>query len=93
MKASNRRQKGAGEIERVLRDRLVGKGMDINTIPAYVRDLGRTISVTPPPTLQDLNRQLQLLGWDDFELDDHTLQLIIANFDDVSHLQEIGDAR
>ena len=93
MKASSRRQKGGGEIVRVLIDRLVGRGMAINTIPAYVRDLGRTISVTPPPTLQDLNRQLQLLGWDDFELDDHTLQLIIANFDDVSHLQEIGDAR
>lgn len=93
MKASSRRQKGGGEIVRVLIDRLVGRGMAINTIPAYVRDLGRTISVKPPPTLEDLNRRLQLLGWDDFELDDHTLQLIIANFDDVSHLQEIGDAR
>lgn len=65
---------------KTLIDRLVRKGMEIKTIPAYIRNLAHTISdayLSP----QELNRRLQLLGWDDFELDDHTLQLIIAIFE------------
>ena len=81
-----------GKITRILIDRLVGKGMDINTIPTYIRDFGRTISVKPSPTLQDLKQHLKLLGWHDFELDDHTLQLILANFIDRSQIREIGKA-
>ena len=32
-------------------------------------------------TLSEVNDRLRMLGWDDLELDDHTLQLIIANFE------------
>ena len=31
--------------------------------------------------IQELDTRLRLLGWDDFELDDYTLQLIIAFFE------------
>lgn len=66
---------------KTLIDRLVRKGMEIETIPAYIRNLVHTISVDVILSPQELNRRLQLLGWDDFELDDHTLQLIIAIFE------------
>ncbi len=32
-------------------------------------------------TFTEVNDRLRMLGWDDFELDDHTLQLIIADFE------------
>ena len=61
-------------------ERLVGKGIEINTIPAYIRDLANILAMNSHLTLEELNGRLRSLGWDDFELDDHTLQLVLANF-------------
>ena len=62
----------------ILIQRMVRKGMEITTIPTYVRDLVNTLAVNGYLSLQELNGRLQSLGWDDFELDDYTLQLIMA---------------
>jgi len=69
------------QIIRILIERLVGKGMEISNIPAYIRDLANSVSVNGYSSLQELNGRLEMLGWTDFELDDHTLQLIMANFE------------
>ena len=61
--------------------RLAGKGMEVSTIPVFFRDLANTIVAHGYSSLQELNGRLWSLGWDDFELDDHTLQLIIAIFE------------
>ena len=68
-------------ITRILVDRLLGKGIAPGSIPAYVRDLFNTISTNTNLVLNDLNRGMARLGWDEFELDDHTLQLITAVFE------------
>ena len=52
-----------------------------NTIPGFIRSLANTISGMPDMTLGEVRKRLQSLGWDDFELDDHTLQLVIALFE------------
>ena len=62
-------------------ERLVGKGMEINAIPAYIRDLANILAMNSHLTLEEFNGRLRSLGWDDFELDDHTLQLVLANFE------------
>jgi hypothetical protein len=69
------------ELIEILVGRLVGKGMEITTIPAFIRDLANTMVAHGYSSLQELNRQLQALGWEDFELDDYTLQLIVATFE------------
>jgi len=66
---------------RILVRRLVGKGMEISTIPGYIRDLANTMVANGYSSLQELNKRMQSLGWDDFKLDDYTLQLIIATFE------------
>ena len=66
------------ELIGTLTERLAGKGMEISTIPAFIRDLSNTMVANGYLSLQELNRRLKSLGWDDFELDDYTLQLIIA---------------
>lgn len=68
-------------ITRILVDRLLGKGIAPGSIPAYVRDLFNTISTNTNLALSDVNRGMARLGWDEFELDDHTLQLITAVFE------------
>ena len=83
-----------GDIIRILVDRLVGRGIESGTIPAYIRDLTHAISNNRDSSLPELDRRMQLLGWDDFELDDHTLQLITAVLEmDDSHSWGRGTIR
>ena len=71
---------------RVLIERLVNKGMEVSCIPSYIRDLGNTIAVNGYADFEELNKRLQLLGWDGFDLDEHTFQLISAVFEqDLAH--------
>ena len=67
-------------IIRTLIERLVGKGMEISTIPNYIKILANTISANDFLSLEELNIRLESLGWDDFELDSHTLQLVMTIF-------------
>jgi hypothetical protein len=59
-------------------DRLVRKGVETNNHMAYIRDLFNTYTSYENLTIQELNERMKSLGWNDIELDDHTLQLIIA---------------
>ena len=61
--------------------RLIAKGMETTTIPAYFRDVANTIAGNSGLSLRGINRQVKLLGWDEIDLDDHTLQLMIAVFE------------
>ena len=66
---------------RTLIHRLLRKGIEISTIPAYIRDVANAITVTCSSDLEDLNRRLHVLGWNDVVLDDYTLELIMAIFE------------
>lgn len=68
-------------LTEILIRRLVRKGIAPGTIPAFIRSLAHIISVTPHMNLLELNRRLHSVGWNDFELDDHTLQLVIASLE------------
>ena len=52
--------------------------MEISAIPAFIRNLANIIAVNAYLSRKELNRQLELMGWHDFELDDHSLQLIMT---------------
>jgi hypothetical protein len=60
---------------------LVDKGMEITSIPGFIKEVGNIILANPAMSLKELNGHLQLSGWDDFELDNYTLQLILTTFD------------
>jgi hypothetical protein len=51
--------------------------MELEDIPHYLRDLSTAISENRQLSLDDLNRQLTMLGWHHFELDDQTLQITL----------------
>jgi hypothetical protein len=63
----------------LLIDQLLAEGIELNSIPAFVRDVSRIVATNPPRNLDALNDQLHLLGWDGIDLDGFTLQLIMAN--------------
>jgi len=69
------------QLREILIERLEQRGVPLDMVPGLFRDLVNALSANPDTTLQDLNRRLHLLGWNGFELDDHTLQLVIASFE------------
>jgi hypothetical protein len=69
------------QLTEIVIKRLKERGIRLDIIPGFVRDLVNAISNNPECSLQELNSRLHFLGWDDFELDEHTLQLVIAGFE------------
>ena len=68
-------------VTEVLIKRLQKKGIAPTAIPGFLRSVMITVSDNPPMSLQEINRRLHVLGWDSFEMDDHTLQLITASLE------------
>lgn len=69
------------QLIKLLIDRLSRKGMEVTSIPAYIRNFAHTIMAHPSMSLEELNGHLQTLGWDDFELDNDSFYLILAAFE------------
>jgi len=69
------------QLTEIVIKRLEEKGIRSDIIPGFVRNVINAISINPECNLQELNNRLHFLGWDDFELDEHTLQLVIAGFE------------
>ena len=69
------------EIKKNLINELRGKGIENNLIPRFIKDLAYSFQVDPSVSLSDVNDRLHFLGWEDVELDYHTLQLAIASFE------------
>ncbi len=65
----------------ILVERLENKGMARNTIFGFILSLKSCLVDNPNLNHLQLNNRLKFLGWDDFELDYHTLQLAIACFE------------
>lgn len=60
---------------------LVSKGMEVTSIPAFIRNVANTLVESPSISLSELNGHLRMLGWHGFELDNNTFFLIMALFD------------
>ena len=65
----------------MLTHRLEQKGMEKNTILGFILSLKSCFLDNPNMNHWQLNRRLKFLGWNDVELDYHTLQLAIACFE------------
>ena len=68
-------------IEQTLISELQGKGINDDVIPRFIKDLAYSFQIDPLADLSDLNDRMHYLGWDDIDLDYHTLQLAIASFE------------
>ena len=75
-------------IRETLFNELKRKGMNNEIIPRFVKDVNYSFQIDPSVSLSDVNDRLHFLGWEDVELDYHTLQLAIASLegDRPSHL-------
>lgn len=67
--------------KQILINRLEKKGMEKNAILGFILSLKSYLLDNPNMNHLQINKRLQFLGWDEFELDYHTLQLAIACFE------------
>ena len=65
-------------LKKVFIHRLVEKGIEPCLIPGFVRVLTNSLSGNSQTNLHQVNRRLRYLGWNDFELDYHTLSMAEA---------------
>jgi len=68
-------------VPEVLIQRLEEKGLSATEIPGFIRSVPIVITDNPPMSLEGIDKRLHAIGWDSFELDDHTLQLITASLE------------
>jgi len=69
------------EHKQVLMHRLEMKGIEKSVIPGFIWSLKGCLLDNPDMNHLQANKRMQFLGWDDFDLDYHTLQLAIACFE------------
>lgn len=68
-------------VNEVLINRLKDKGLALAEITLFIRDVTRIFTEDSYTGLRKTNRRLHVMGWDTIDLDDHTLQLIMASFE------------
>jgi hypothetical protein len=61
----------------ILIDRLLDEQGDAGKQHRSIRAMFETIAKEPVGDYRELNRRMQSLGWDDFELDDHTFKMVM----------------
>jgi hypothetical protein len=61
--------------------RLYRMGLPAEAVPGFMRNLRQLMADPQQMGLHQLNQRLQWLGWTDIELDEYTLQLIMADED------------
>lgn len=62
--------------------RLTSKGVDNRLMPFLIRCVANTLRFDPALELEELNRRLQSLGWEEVVLDEYTYQVLLAYLED-----------
>lgn len=70
------------QLKKILFQRLQNKGMQLSTIPGFMRSLSNSWHAKPNMNLFQVKKHLRYMGWDDFDLDYYTFQLAIECLQD-----------
>lgn len=57
------------------------KGIEAEILTRFIKDLVYSFSINPFISLSEVNDRMHRLGWDDAEVDYHTLELARASFE------------
>ncbi len=68
-------------VDKKLFRKLVENGVEYTLIPGFIRSLANAFLINPTMTHGQANKRLKYLGWNDIEIDYHTLQLAISSLE------------
>jgi hypothetical protein len=69
------------DLKKILLERLEGKGVEPVLIPGLLKNIMATLKDRPDITHEEVSERLHYIGWNDFDLDENTLQIIIADYE------------
>jgi hypothetical protein len=68
-------------LKKILAERFEEKGIEPVLIPGLLKNIVAALRDRPDITHEEVSQKLRYIGWDDFDLDENTLQIIIADFE------------
>ncbi|OFZ53721.1 MAG: hypothetical protein A2328_06600 [Bdellovibrionales bacterium RIFOXYB2_FULL_36_6] len=68
-------------VDKKLIYKLIENGVEASLIPGFIRSLVNAYLINPEMSYCEANERLKYLGWDDIEIDYHTLQLAINSLE------------
>lgn len=69
------------DLKKLLVDRLEKKGVEQVLIPGLLKNIMAALQDRPDITHDEVREKLRYIGWNDFDLDENTLQIIIADYE------------
>jgi len=68
-------------VDKKLAHKLIENGVEASLIPGFIRSLVNACLINPEMSHCQANKRLKYLGWENIELDYHTLQLAINSLE------------
>jgi hypothetical protein len=69
------------DLKKILIERFEEKGVEPVLIPGLLKNILDTLKDRPEITHEEVSEKLHYIGWNDFDLDENTLQIIIADYE------------
>jgi hypothetical protein len=69
------------DLKKILIERFEKKGVEPVLIPGLLKNIVATLRDRPDITHEEVSAKLHYLGWNDFDLDENTMQIIIADYE------------
>ena len=69
------------DLKKILLERFEKKGVEPVLIPGLLKNIMATLKDRPDITHEEVSERLHYIGWNDFDLDENTLQIIIADYE------------
>jgi hypothetical protein len=69
------------DLKKILMERFEKKGVEPVLIPGLLKNIMATLKDRPDITHEEVSERLHYIGWNDFDLDENTLQIIIADYE------------
>ena len=68
-------------LKKILIERFEKRGVEPVLIPGLLKNILATLKDRPDITHEQVSEKLHYIGWKDFDLDENTLQIIIADYE------------
>jgi len=69
------------DLKKILIERFGRKGIEPVLIPGLMKNILASLKDRPDSTHEEVSERLHFIGWNDFDLDENTLQIIIADYE------------
>ena len=69
------------DLKKILLQRFKAKGIEPVLIPGLLKNILATLKDRPDITHEEVSKKLHYIGWNNFDLDENTMQIIIADYE------------